>query len=192
MMPTLSPGVRRLAALVILLVMVGIVWGGIVGPVVDAWQARSDHREQSLRLLGAYRRATESVPALKAEVADLQQRDRTQHGLLEGASVPLIGAKLQNDIKRIVEAQAGQVASTQALPPLRDGAFEKIAVRVDFRVSTDALAKVAYALEAATPPLLIENVSVRAPETPMPPGKTAPLDLSVRWDVYGYARDVSP
>jgi general secretion pathway protein M len=184
---------RRHLAIAILLVLAALVWSGIVEPIIGFWRVRANQADNSLRSLAVFRRAAAPRQALEAQERELLARDAAQRGFIEGTTATVAAAKLQSDVKHIIETQSGQVASTQLLHSAPESGFEKIAVRVDFKTSTDSLPSIAYAIDAAMPSLFIENVSVRAPETPAQSTTAANVfDLSVRWDVYAYTRGSSP
>jgi general secretion pathway protein M len=189
-----APLLRRTFALVILSAILATLWGGIVVPCVDVWRNQRSQTEHLDKLLAGYRAMVAARPALEATVGALRARDAAQQGFLGSENYTLTGAKLQSDVKRLVEGHAGQVTSIQLLPMASESSFQKMTVRVDFKTSTDDLPKLAYAVETASPVLFIENVIIRAPENSLTQAASAAahLDLTVRWDVYGYARGKQP
>jgi hypothetical protein len=196
MLGTVSPVLRRILALAILAGVMFSVWGVVVEPLSDLWQEQRTAADRQQKMLAAYKRSAAELPALSARRDALRKQDATQSGFLEGAGATVIAAKLQTDVKRMIESQPGQVTSMQILPVATVDGFDKIAVRVDFKASTDALPRIVHAIEAGgngaggnAPALFVENISVRAPETPLPAAVAArEPELTVRWDVYGFAR----
>lgn len=193
MIRTLSPQLRRALAISILLLILFILWWGAVTPIAETMGGWREHIHDSLALLYDYRRTAAMEPALQASLEQLRSKSNADTGLLQGPNPAGIAAQLQGNVKSLVEGEAGQIISSQALPPANEAGFTKIAVRVDFRASIDALPKVIHVIESEAPSLFLDNISIRAAQIVSASSQTgASQDLTVRWDIYGYAAGSSP
>lgn len=190
----MSPNMQRASAIALLMLMLLMCWMVIFDPLLSFWQDRRDRVEQSAHILTSYRRATANTVSLEDKVQSLSKENGRQGGFQTGASAALVAAGLQTSVKQIIQSQAGEVTSSQILPPTIESGFEKVAIRVNFKVSASSLPKVIYSIETALPSLFIENVQIHGMQTPPQPGATDELTqfLSVEWDVYGYSRNGAP
>lgn len=158
-------------------------------------------------LAAAHRELDEGIDALATRLAKLQglaaQRDgleglyrdgRQAHQanghFLDSASEVLASAEIQAILKRVVEAQGGQVQSAQGLPARSENAGTRITVRVRARLGLEGLVRVLHELETGNPFLFLDNLSVRgqpalrARRGPRPEA----TELNLEVDVSGYLR----
>lgn len=182
---------RRLSghwrAVGILALLIVFTWFAVVDPVVVAFDDQHEQRDRSLRLISAYKNIVESRPTLEAELATLEQQRRSASGLIEGDSAALAAARLQNEIRTIVERHGGEIRSTQNLPVSTDSSFEKIDIGCDLSIPMTGLKSVIYQIETHTPYLFIDKVDIRMPENWQPADENAIAPkLEVRWVVSGY------
>lgn len=178
---------RHGKALGILIAVLGFFGLAVVGPLVGAFVDQRDERDQYLKLLADYKSAIGNRAGLEAELAQLQQQGRSASGLVEGNSPALAAARLQNDIRTIVESNGGQVRSTQNLPASSINAFEKVDVACDLSIPMSRLKDIVYQLETHTPYLFIDKIDIRMPENWQPADENAAApNLEVRWVVSGY------
>lgn len=177
----------RLLAIGILAACLTIAWVILCAPILSRWQDQQEELERSTRLLSAYRTARASRPALEEKLRQLQQQGASTAGLVEGTSAALAAAKLQSDLRSIVEANAGQVRSTQNLPSVTKDDFEKVSIGSDFSIPMGHLKALVYQIETHSPFLFIDKVEIRMPETWQPVDEnTLPPSLEIRWVVSGY------
>ena len=185
MIHALSPRLQRALALTLLLLAVFAVWGGVVTPIARAWQERTAAIESDRQLLAGYRRATSDPTALLERLKQAEQILVDQRGFLEGPTEALAAARLQGDLKRIVEAAGGQLRSAQSLAPVAEEGNQRIGVRIDTLLNIETLKNVLHAIEGAIPPLFIAALEIQAPEE----GQNAPgraIPLTTRMEIHGY------
>lgn len=185
----LSPFLRRVLAITILVTLVFAVVSGVVLPILDGYQ--SDRRSIDLMRAAIARSQgiANELPAFRSELAGLQRQPTSQGGFLQGPNESMITAQLQNRVKRVVEMARGELRSTQILPSREEGRFRRIAIRGQMSVGTPALQRTFYELESTSPFLFIDNVEIRARLAPRQRDRNIQdMVLDVRFDVYGYQR----
>lgn len=118
-------------------------------------------------------------PGIEKKVAELkEQRKANDVNLMEGQTLAIIAASLQDMIRTIVTSHGGTIASERAGKTEEREAFSVINVTVD-TVLPDArsLADVLYAIETRTPYLVVRDLDVRIRNM------RDPKELSVKLDI---------
>jgi len=189
----LSPRRGRGLALAILVAAAAAVGLAIALPLQGTIEARRKTVQSQLKLLAAYRRAEAQRPVVEAELKALKTAQAATAGLIDGATPPLAAARLQTEMKKIVEAHGGEIRSVQNLPPALVEGFETIELRYDITLPMKALGPVVYEVESHTPYLFIDGVDIHAPEALASdqPAAQEPK-LGIRWDVRAYRRAETP
>lgn len=174
-------------ALAILVAISASLYAVLVQPLIDDYRGTTESADRMNALLERYRRISQSLPKLQAELASLKQEQGSRDGFFQGASDALVAAQLQGRLRAAVDASQGELKSTQVLPTLEEGKMRRIAVRGQLSSSLAAAQRVLYELEGASPVLFIDNLNMRA-RSPERRAEGAELDpvLDVRFDVYGY------
>lgn len=184
----------RLLALAILagiLILAGLV---IVWPFWQSFAEREVALAQAYRTIGRFEAAIARRHQVQARVVALKAGGLGASGLYEGASAALAGARLQNDIRMIVEANGGELRSMSTRPPFAADGYEKLTLVCDFTLPVGKLKSLSYALETHQPYLFIEAVTIRMPEGWQPQdGGTAPIPrLELQATVGGYRTGEAP
>lgn len=181
------PLARRGLALAILLILVGMVYAAAVQPLVDDYRDTTQSIDQMSALLQRYQRVAGNLAPLQAELASVQQRQGAKDGFFTGANDTLVAAQLQGKLRTAVEAAHGELKSTQVLPAEDDGKMRRITVRGQMASTLGAVQRVIYELEASSPYLFVDNLTLRAraAERRAEVPDQDPI-LDVRFDVYGY------
>ena len=186
---SVSPFLRRVLAIAILVTLVFAVFSGIVAPIVEGYRSNRGSIDLMRAAIARSQGAANDLPALRAELARLKQEPTSQGGFLQGPNESMIAAQLQNRVKRVVETARGELRSTQILPLREEGKFRRIAIRGQMTVGIPALQHTFYALESTSPFLFIDNVDIRArPAQRQRDRSSQDTVLEVRFDVYGYQR----
>ncbi len=193
MTPRLSRRQGRVLALAILIAAVAAIGAGVVLPLHAALEGQRETVQSQVKLLAAYRSAVAQRPAMATELKALKSAQATTAGLIDGATTALAAARLQMDMKKIVEAHGGEIRSAQNLPAALAEGFETVELRYDITLPMKALGPVVYEIETHTPYLFIDGVDIHAPEALSSDQQPAqdPM-LSVRWDVRAYRRAETP
>lgn len=185
----LSPVLRRVLAIAILVTLVFAVFSGIVAPVLEGYQADLRSIDLMRAAIARSQGIANDLPAFRSELAGLQQQPTSQGGFLQGPNESMIAAQFQNRVKHVVETARGELRSTQILPSREEGRFRRIAIRGQMSVGTAALQRTFYELESTSPFLFIDNVEIRARLAPRQRDRSSQeMVLEVRFDVYGYQR----
>ena len=176
----------RAAALIACATLLLIIAVFVVTPVVAAFSAQSDEIDASLQQLGFYRAEIAAKPVLEAELKSLDEKGASVPGVIDAESTTLAQAKLQSQMKALVEANGGSVRSMQVMPSAKQGGFEIIAVQCDLSVPQSRLKSLSYALAAHAPYLFVDEASISAPNLgPDDIGNKQSM-LDIRWTVHGY------
>ncbi|MDE2583165.1 MAG: type II secretion system protein M [Rhodospirillales bacterium] len=191
-MNQLSQPIRRLIALALLAALPLLVFDVVVSPLWSRYDAATQAVRRLETVLARATVVQRQLAALTRQAAALQRRPAGDGALLHGDNPALVGARLQNQLKRLVDSLHGELMSTQILPPLDHGRFRRVAIRANLRIGVPGLQRLIYDLESQTPFLFVDNLRVRAP----PPDLSAAPSLAaagaaegrvvVLLDVYGY------
>lgn len=193
-MRPLSPTARRVIALILLVGVIAIPYVFIVQPLVAKHRENRDTIAQYQDQLQSYRRIAANRPQLQARHEQLLRDPISQDAYLSGESEALVAANLQNRVKKIIEANGGQLASTQILQSGDEDGFRVVTIRVRMTADIDAASKIFYALEAGQPFLFVDGVDISARQARRRRRnqRTVPqnVNLNINYDVYGYMRPI--
>lgn len=191
-MSALSPVVGRLLAVALLVAAVAALWLLAVEPVRARFEAYEMSIAQSQELLARHLRMSAARDELESELQELRRAHAASGRFLEGGSIELVAAEVQNRVKTLIDAHGASLKSMQALAPEEVGGFRKVTVRVNMTGDTRALQKIFYAVETANPYLFVDNVDVRSRRPQVRRGQASgESDLQIRFDVSGYMRSAA-
>lgn len=189
MMFQLPRFVSRGLALALLIFVVWCTWLFLINPVVAAWWSDDEYWDRSIRLLTGYSRNGAAQPALQDTFAKLQQSIASQPGYFQGGDVNVAAAKLQSDVKRLVEAGSGEIKISQLLPASSVEGFRKIGIRVEFLADTEGLQRIFYDIETSNPAMFFDAINIRGSDVPnAEPATKQGSKLTIRCEVYGFMR----
>ena len=178
-MPTGRRG--QLLALSLLFVALGGVYFVAVSPLLGLYAERADLLENRRMLVPRLRAAADELPTLRDRVAQLRAAAGTRKITLEGASDAIAAATLQSRIEELATSAGATIGSTESLPAEARPGYRRIGLRYVLSGSYETLVKFLVKLEAATPPLVIDNLHIhgvlRRPGTPAAAGLDAGLDV---------------
>ena len=183
----LSPSVRRLLALAIPVLLLGMVYAMLVRPSLAELSANSKAVSQLTDSLARYRQIAARGPELAQQADELRKTGAESEGYLPGESEAVAGAALQDRLKGLVARSGGQLGSIQILPAQQEGDARRITARGEMTLGTEGLRQVLYSIESDQPYLFIDSIDVRGAAGPA--GGDAALDI--RFDVTGYMRGQS-
>jgi len=178
-----SPLVRRVVAVLLVLVLVGSALAVALMPWyrIDQLDGREAATERAL----AGEAGTESLRrALSEERETLVANGRDRSSLLPGTTVGLAAAELQRYAAEVVASHGGRLRSSLVLTPKTADDLTFVSLRLVLDLETPALRDILLALEAGSPLLQITRMSVVAP----PAGRAGqPAD---RWQTLQTPLDV--
>ncbi len=166
----------------------------VVAPVLDLYAGRQTALEDRRMVLPRLFAAADELPLLRARVAQLRAAASLRKVSLQGVSDAIASADLESRIDSLATSVGATIGSTEALPAeARDG-YRRIGLRLALSGSYETLVKLIARIEAATPPLIVDNLQIhgvlRRPGLPQEAGEDAALDAG--FDVFGFRRDATP
>jgi len=171
----------RLLALLLLLVVAGAVYLVVAAPLLELYTGRAAVLENRRMLVPRLKSAADELPELRARIAELRATAGARKVTLEGSSDAIASATLQSRIEELATSAGVTVGSTESLPAEVRGGYRRIGLRYTLSGPYEALVKLLAKLEAATPPLVIENLHIhgvlRRPGTPQASALDAGLDV---------------
>lgn len=189
-MPTTSHH-DRLLAVSLLLVALLAIYGLIARPLMNRYQYYQSQMESLLDRLQRFERMLGSRQDLEAQIQHIRQDNSFDDYYLKPQSPTLAATDMQQQMKSVVDANAGQVVSTQVLATTQEGNFTRVGINVHLIGDTKVLQKVIYALETMRPWLFIDNLQVRA-RAIRQRGRDNQLEssvqLAIQFDLFGYLR----
>jgi general secretion pathway protein M len=173
-----------LLAVAILIAALGSVYLLVAVPLQDLYVQRQWGLEDRRLLAARLETAAMEVPALRARLAELRVTANTSKVTLDGANDAIASANLQSRIESLATSSGVTLGSTEALPAADRGGLRRIGLRVETRGEYESLVKLIGAIDAAAPPLVVDNLHIRAPARPAGmPGAGSKLDAG--FEVYG-------
>ena len=186
-MKSLSPPVRRIIAVALLVVAIALPYRLIVQPLLEAYAEGSEEVYKQQEMLVRYRKLADSRAHLQARLEQLQAEPSSQAGYLTGESETLVAAELQNLVRTTVERNGGRLQHTD---PAGDKRRRVPARGAKMSTDTDGLFKIVYDLESTLPYLFLDGIDIASRERRVRGSASGPEagTLSVSYDVYGYMR----
>ena len=174
----------RLLALLLLLVTLTGVYLLVAVPILDFYAARAAVIENRRMLVPRLKAAADELPGLRARAADLRATAGTHKVTLDGSSDAIASANLQSRIAELATSVGVTIGSTESLPVEVRGGYRRIGLRYTLSGPYETLVKFLARLEAATPPLVIENLHIHG--VLRRPGTPAASALDAGLDVFGF------
>lgn len=134
--------------------------------------------------------AADELPALRARVAEMRATTGTRRVTLEGASDSIALANLQSHIEELAASAGATIGSTESLPAEVHAGYRRIGLRYVLSGPYETLVKLLAGLEAATPPLVVDNLHIHG--VVRRPGAPATAGLDAGLDVYGFRSNENP
>ena len=171
----------QLLALALLLAALGAIYLFAAAPLLELYAERAAAVENARMLVPRLKTAADELPGLRARAAELRATASTHKVTWEGSSDAIASANLQSHIAELAAAAGVTIGSTESLPAEVRGGYRRIGLRYTLSGPYEALVKLLAQLEAAAPPLVIENLHIhgvlRRPGTPAAGALDAGLDV---------------
>jgi len=171
-------------ALALMVLAVGGVYLLVAAPLTDLYAERAAVLENWRKLLPRLQAAADELPALRARVEQLRAAAGTRKITLEGASDAIAAATLQSRIEELAASVGATIGSTESLPAEARSGYRRIGLRYVMSGQYETLVQFLAKLEAATPPVVIDNLHIHG--VLRRPGTPAASGLDAGFDVYGY------
>ena len=189
-----SPRLRRLLAIALLLLVIALPYHLGLRPILAAHRAYDERLAEMSTLLAEFRRSGANLGELQSSLETLQRRPTLQTLYFTGESEALVAAQLQDVVKQTIERTGGVLDSAQTLPVEQDGQVRRVAVRIRMRGTTENLFLALYELESKEPYLFLDSVDISAAPVRRrirtrgtPPSEET--NLRIGFEVFGYMRD---
>jgi hypothetical protein len=166
--------------LTILLLGAAIYQYGYLG-VRGEMTEMEDAASVKLKTLTRYMTLIADRPTLEKNLTALREVRKMENAkIIEGQTVPLAAATLQNTVKEVITSRGGSIASERVEKPENAGDFKMVTVTIDAVLpDTRALADTLLAIETQTPYLVVRELDTRIRNF------RDPKDLTVRLKVSG-------
>jgi len=162
-------------------VVLGGVYPVVATPLLELYAGRAAVLENRRMLVPRLKAAADELPELRKRVAELRATAGARQVTLEGSSDAIASANLQSHIEELATSAGVTIGSTESLPAEVRGGYRAIGLRYTLSGPYEALVKLLAQLEAAAPPLVIENLHIhgvlRRPGTPAAGALDAGLDV---------------
>ena len=190
MNPTLPTGWRgRVLALSIALSVLAVFYTVAVVPVLDFYAANETTGETRRALAARLNTMAQELPALRTQVAKLRAAASGDKQTLEGGSDAVAAAALQGRIGEIAGGAGVIIASSEILATEVQDGYRRLGLRLVLNGSYGGLIELLARIERATPPLVVDNLQIRAAQRrPRAPTESVAL-LDANFEVFGFRLD---
>ena len=195
-MMQMHPVIRKALALTLLAGVIAGLWYGGAAPLYAHYLDQEDSIDRSQRLLERYRSTNAAGKGLEEALKRVRAQRRAAGIFLDGESVELAGAQLQERIKSTVEGGGGKLRSTQMLAATEEEGGRRLGLRVHMEGDIEVLQRVLHEMEGMTPYLFVAKLNVQASRGALRQsrnqrsrrrGRTSdPNQLQVRFDLHVY------
>jgi len=177
--------VKRSKTFIISLLLIALLLGLVVyqyGYVKIRGEIQSIREDQEIKAktLQKYVELIAEKTILEKKFASLTENRKADNSkLIEGQTLSLAAAILQDTVKGIISTSGGAISSERVGKPEDVGKFKAITVSIDALVpDARALSDILYSLETRTPSLVIKELDVRVRDFRNPRELTVKLDIS--------------
>ena len=189
---TLPEGTRGklLAVLLVFVLCIG-TYAAVVEPLLALHDGREQRLAERRGLAARFERAVTEIPVLRATVDALRAKGEQDSPTLPGATDTAATAGLQASLRDLVARHGGSVESAEALPARPpEGGLRRVGVRIQTAGDIFLLVSILSGIEAASPPLVVDNLQVRSGLAGGSGGASGVTDpaLSIALDVFGFRR----
>ena len=179
-----SPRQRRIAALLLLLILLALVAGAIAFPVYKL----HEHYDGALETLQFRFDKLRAVASQRAEIQKVLTAVKSENParfFLKNSAANLAGSELQDLVRGAVEKGGARLTSVQVAAPKDDGRYRQIVLNVQIIANIMTLQKTLYALEGGQPYVFVDNLRINStqfrgarPNPGLEPEVTVQLDVS--------------
>jgi general secretion pathway protein M len=174
-------------ALGLALAMLGGVYLLFVAPLIEFYADRAALMKTRELLLVKQHAAAADLPALRTRIAEIRAAGDSSKGTLDGATDAIASASLQGRVEELASAAGVTIGSTESLPAEVRGVYRRLGVRMVLSGSYESLITLLARAEAAVPPLVLDNVQIRAFQKR--PGTAPVTSLDASMEIYGFRAD---
>lgn len=187
----LPPPVSRAAALALLVAVVTLIVFAGVTPLVAYSNRLGTELDETRGLIARFAAiaAARETYEQQSQAFDAAKIEATVY--LPGASPGMAAASLQELVGQVADEQGADLKSTQALPGESESGHERARIRVVVQCTIATLAQVLVELESHVPLVFVSNLDIEPQQGRRDKDVAAEPDLLVRFDVYGYRKELA-
>lgn len=156
-----SPGLRRLAAVALLLLPLAASAALVLLPLQQAEQQAAALRDLEAHIARLEERLVIREQVL-AELRHLERVAELDPRLMQAETAAVAGATLAGQLGAFLQEVGGLVDSTQVLEPVLDPPVQRIGVRLRGAVDLEGLRSFLHMVETAEPIMTVERLTVRS------------------------------
>jgi hypothetical protein len=176
----------RGAAIAILIAVIIAFYLTLGQPLIDSFIAHRESITQSQAILAKYQDLNASRAQINTRLKRLRTAQENEGRLLTGESAQLVGAKLQNRLKELVEANTN-LGSMQLLAVRQEEGFQRVSMAVALKAPIESLQSILYEIENQSPYFFIEKLELRRDRSfAQMADSEKESELQVRLEFYGY------
>jgi hypothetical protein len=177
----------RGAAIAILIAVIIAFYLTLGQPLIDSFIAHRESITQSQAILAKYQDLNASRAQINTRLKRLRTAQENEGRLLTGESAQLVGAKLQNRLKELVEANNANLGSMQLLAVRQEEGFQRVSMAVALKAPIESLQSILYEIENQSPYFFIEKLELRRDRSfAQMANSEKESELQVRLEFYGY------
>lgn len=158
-----------------------------IAPVIEVYAERAALMEARELLLVQLHAVAAELPALRDRAAEVRAAGNTRKATLDGATDAIASASLQGRVEELAGVAGVTIGSTESLPAEARGSYRRLGVRIVLSGSYESLITLLAQAGIAVPPLVIDNVQIRAFQRR--PGSTPAASLDASIEIYGFRPD---
>jgi hypothetical protein len=155
-------------------------------PLAAMFRAQAEDREEALAQLEAYRTEEARRPALAARLAALQEGAKSVPGLLTATSAELAQARLQSEMKGLIDKNGGSLLSAQLLAPTKVKGFDSVAIQYDLTIPLSRFSELVYAVETHVPYYFVDSADLVMPPNWKANSSQQDPSMEMRWTIHAY------
>ena len=187
---TLNRWQHAFLSLVILLGLITLVTVVCIQPAISYYKDRQTELTSQQERLQRYQQVANQKDKLIPFYTKEINKPTDQKYFLPMMAPSLAAAKLQEQVKSLLEKHQGQLVSTQAVQARTEGVFVPVMIRVHIKSDIKPLTNVLHQLESSRPLAFIDSLQIQRVGTPGKKRrkklKVVPKPLDTRFDLKVY------
>jgi general secretion pathway protein M len=165
-------------ALLALLLAAATVWAAIINPLLSWYQSGAEWLQQQTVLAAHMEQVAATLPDLRRQAEVSAGGPAKASATLPPSSDAVAGATLQESVAALSTAAGATLASVETLPAEPAGAWRRIGVRVALTAPWAVLIRLLESLDAASPPMLTDDLHVHTSAVDVRQPVTHPVQAS--------------
>lgn len=151
---------RRVGALALLALVLGLAWIQLAEPLRARSEAAEAQFSHNMRMVDRLSRQIAGGDELEAEIAALTSKIAQSGLYVRAETEALAGAAVQERLERLLGADGGELRSVQSLPSAEEDGLTRVGIRVIMTGSYETFVRVLHAVETGEPALFVESLEI--------------------------------